>query len=266
MVRLLRCAHLVFKGNTVTNTTQERGRHMRTEEEGRNVRADRILATLEQALTVSNARVLDAGCGSGHIAQRIGLSRPHFTVTGMDIADSRVAREGHQFVQLTGATMPFPDAVFDAVISNHVLEHVGAVADQAAYLAELRRILQHEGVLYLAVPNRYRLVEAHYSLPLLSWLPQRTADWLVRRTGKGTWYDITPPSRRMLHQQLQQAGFSIDDRTEAAARAALDRLPVVGSLARHVPAIALRPLLAVVPTFIVVARPSAHPHVATTPA
>jgi SAM-dependent methyltransferase len=244
----------------VTDTADElaRGRHMSTEEEGRNVRADRILAAVEPLLTTAQARVLDAGCGSGHIAQRIGRSRPGFTVTGMDIADSRIARDAHTFVQLNGSTMPFDDASFDAIISNHVLEHVGTESDQAAYLAELHRILANDGVLYLAVPNRYRLVEAHYSLPLLSWLPQKVADWLVRRTGKGTWYDITPPSRRTLWRHLEAAGFSIDDRTQAAARAALSRLPVVGSLGRRIPTIALRPLLAVVPTFIVIATPAPH--------
>ena len=130
--------------------------------------------------------MLDAGCGSGHIAQRLGTTLDRAEVVGLDVADSRMVRDGHRFVASSGASMPFPDASFDAVVSNHVLEHVGTFDEQAAYLAEVRRVIAPTGIVYLAVPNRFRLVEAHFSLPLLSWFPRRVANAYVRRTRRST--------------------------------------------------------------------------------
>ena len=152
--------------------------------------------------------------------------------------------------------MPFPHASFDAVVSNHVLEHVGTFDEQAAYLAEVRRVIAPTGIVYLAVPNRFRLVEAHFSLPLLSWFPSRVANAYVRWTRRGTWYDVRPPTRRQLMRMLTSAGFDIDDRTPAAARAAITRIPVAGRVLGRIPTACLRPLLLVVPTFVALARPT----------
>lgn len=237
------------------NGTHERGRHIVAEEASRLAKADRIRDLIAPSLPSSGARILDAGCGSGHIAQRLGTTLDQADVVGLDIADARVATAGHRFVASSGTSMPFPDGSFDAVISNHVLEHVGSRTEQRAYLNEVRRVVADDGVLYLAVPNKWRLVEAHYSLPLLSWLPQRLANAYVRLTRKGNWYDITPPTHRQLMHDLTAAGFDCTDHTPATARAALGRAPMVGTLAQRLPTWILRRVLMVVPTFVVTARP-----------
>src|SRR3546814_9833619 len=72
--------------------------------------------------------------------------------------------------------LPFADDSFDVVLSNHVIEHVGEQPEQLAHLSELRRVLTPGGIGYLAVPNRWMLVEPHYRLAFLSWWPHRSEE------------------------------------------------------------------------------------------
>lgn len=99
-----------------------------------------------------------------------------------------------------GRELPFAAESFDIVIFNHVIEHVGTVAEQAAMLAQIARILRPGGKLYLAAPTKWALIEPHFRLPLLGALPRSIADAWVRAAGKGTHYDCFPLGRtEMLH-------------------------------------------------------------------
>lgn len=60
--------------------------------------------------------------------------------------------------------LPFTDFQFDIATSNDVLEHVGSVENQRAFLAELCRVGRR---VFVAVPNRMFPVEHHTSIPLL---------------------------------------------------------------------------------------------------
>ena len=230
--------------------------HVVSDRESRLRKSRHISAVLQSVRPLEGASVLDDGCGSGYTAEVLGgLVGPAGEVVAIDPTDQRVTHDAHRFVAASGTELPFDDARFDAVVSNHVIEHVGDLAQQRRYAQEARRVLRDDGVLYLAVPNKFRLVEAHYSLPFLSWLPQRWADRYVRLTRRGTWYDVTPLRTPQLHRLLHDAGFSVDDRTLTTVRDRVARLPVVGSAARRLPDWCYRPLLVVVPTIIVVARP-----------
>jgi hypothetical protein len=48
---------------------------------------------------------------------------------------------------------------------------VGDLVDQRHHLSEVRRVMNPTGIGYIAVPNRWMLVEPHYRLAFLSWLP-----------------------------------------------------------------------------------------------
>lgn len=65
--------------------------------------------------------------------------------------------------------LPFPDDHFDAAVLQDVIEHV---ANPAAVLRELARVLRHGGVLYLSTPNRDALpnliADPHFGLPFVS--------------------------------------------------------------------------------------------------
>jgi SAM-dependent methyltransferase len=102
-------------------------------------------------------RVLDWGCGKGHITYL--LRARGFSVTSCDIDsgcdDSTFGQETPILDQLQiqvtplghPSKLPFNDASFDCVVSFGVLEHVASDKDS---LAEIRRILRLRGVFYVA--------------------------------------------------------------------------------------------------------------------
>ena len=71
------------------------------------------------------------------------------------------------------------------VVCAHVYEHV---PDARRLMAEIWRLLRPGGVCYFAAGNRLSIMEPHYRLPFLSWLPPSAADRYLRVTGKGNSY------------------------------------------------------------------------------
>lgn len=164
-------------------------------------KAEKIVRLLERR-PLDGLQVLDIGAGSGdiaaHVARAVG---ERGAVTAVDRQDQRTVRDGFTFVEVDGVGLPFPDAAFDVVITNHVIEHVGDRAEQARHLREVRRVLAPGGLAYLAVPNRWTVIEPHYRLPFLSWLPLPVADRYVRWTRRGLEYDcrlLSPNDVRLL--------------------------------------------------------------------
>ncbi len=78
-------------------------------------------------LSPSSSRVLDLGCGNGVPATRMLAER--FDVTGVDISDVQIARARQlvpeaTFLRADMASVQFPSASFDAVVSFFALIHV----------------------------------------------------------------------------------------------------------------------------------------------
>jgi 2-polyprenyl-3-methyl-5-hydroxy-6-metoxy-1,4-benzoquinol methylase len=185
--------------------------HVATDRSSRLAKGQKIEAILSRRLALAGKRLLDIGAGSGYIAA-------YFKDRGLDVV--AVDRERHlaegidvKFCETTGVDLPFEPESFDVVLYNHVIEHVGERPEQRAHLAEIYRVLKPAGVLYLAVPNRWSLLEPHYKLPLLSWLPAGLASAYVRLTGRGTWYDCRPYGAHELWRTLNEAGYSVEDVT-----------------------------------------------------
>lgn len=135
---------------------------------GRRAKAEKIIAILTAAgRSLKPAdELLDLGCGSGEIAEHLATCS---RVTCSDRLDQRTHGLDLPFLR-GGDLLPFPDASFDAVVSNHVIEHTG---DPALHLQEIHRVLRPRGVVYLATPNRTWPWEFHARLPLLHYLPRR---------------------------------------------------------------------------------------------
>lgn len=106
-------------------------------------------------------RILDAGCGTGSILQRLG--RPEKNV-GVDLAPEAISfcqHRGLQNVQQADiCALPFDDASFDVVICSSVLYHQW-VKDVTAAIRELHRVLRPGGLLLMNVPAFPFLHSAH---------------------------------------------------------------------------------------------------------
>jgi len=199
--------------------TAARASHASLDLVARGRKAAKVRALLAEVVDLQGARVLEVGTGSGAIAASLAEAvGPTGHVEAVDVVDERVVKDGVRFTQVEGTRVPFEDGSFDVVISNHVIEHVGDRAEQLRHLRELRRVLRPGGWAYLAMPNRWRVVEPHFKLPLLSWLPPGLRSGYVRLAGRGERYDCDPMSRRELWALVAEADLEAHDRTVDAVR------------------------------------------------
>jgi ubiquinone/menaquinone biosynthesis C-methylase UbiE len=99
------------------------------------------------------ARVLDAGCGTGGLILRLRERHPAWTWSGIDLSaiacDYARQRTGGDIREASIVALPFSDGEFDAVVSTDV---VCQVDDPAAALAELFRVLRPGGLVALNMP------------------------------------------------------------------------------------------------------------------
>jgi SAM-dependent methyltransferase len=199
--------------------TAARASHASLDLAARARKAAKVRALLAEVVDLQGARVLEVGTGSGAIAASLAEAvGPTGHVEAVDVVDERVVKDGVRFTQVEGTRVPFEDGSFDVVVSNHVIEHVGDRAEQLRHLRELRRVLRPGGWAYLAMPNRWRVVEPHFKLPLLSWLPPGLRSGYVRLAGRGERYDCDPMSRRELGALVAEADLEAHDRTVDAVR------------------------------------------------
>lgn len=122
-------------------------------------------ALLEQVLAPhlrAGGRFLDAGCGPGATG---GWLARHGRVAAVDVEPLALSlyREQRPAAALAAAEvarLPFADASFDAALCVTVLYHA-KVADPAAAVRELARVVRPGGVVCLLEPGMPRLRRAH---------------------------------------------------------------------------------------------------------
>lgn len=108
-----------------------------------------VLRELEDHLR-HDARVLDAGCGTGGMLVRLD----HWRAEGIDAAEAAIAycrlRDLHRVRCGHVERLPWNDGSFDAALSLDVLYH--ADVDEVAALKEMARVLRPGGLLIVNVP------------------------------------------------------------------------------------------------------------------
>lgn len=166
--------------------------------------------------------LLEIGTGSGAIAHYFAAVSPsQFNVCAVDVKDQRQVSDGYEFHVCDGTKLPFDNGVFDVVLTNHVIEHVGGRVQQSNHLREVARVLKNDGVAYLAAPSRWQFIEPHFRLAALSWLPRRWRDAYVRLARRGTHYDCDPLTHRELEVMLRASDLLYRNVNAAALKATL---------------------------------------------
>jgi SAM-dependent methyltransferase len=143
-----------------------------------------LTVRLNRLPTLSDAHVLDLGCGFGRHAFALAREGAHVValdagrdeIVGVQGMLAAMALEGEFDASRTLATavvgdahlVPFADAVFDHVICSEVLEHI---PDDATVLRDIVRVLRPGGTLVVTVPRYFPervnwwLSEAYHSVP-----------------------------------------------------------------------------------------------------
>ena len=192
----------------------------------------RAVLTDEGAFDKPDIKILDIGCSFGHILKL--LTPPSGIGVGIDI-DRNIGTPSKNvvFVRTDAESLPFINESFDVIICNHVYEHTD---DAARLLSEIGRVLDEAGIVYFAGPNKYDLIEPHYRLPFLSWLPRKLADRYVQLTGKARSYPEKPysvPTIRRLLQNFEVTNYTEKILDDPVRYEATDILPV-GSAKRMI--------------------------------
>ena len=117
----------------------------------------RISVLLNEANIGPEDKVLEVGCGAGHILEKI----PHGKLTGIDISPVQIERAGArlgskaELIKARGEDLPFKNKSFDRIICTEVFEHV---LEPELILAEMKRVLKDNGIISLSVPNEKLII------------------------------------------------------------------------------------------------------------
>ena len=130
----------------------------------------------------AEARILDAGCGTGEISSRLAALFPRSSVLGVDIIDHHLDLARSRYADLAPRLsfehqsifeLSAPDRSFDLTVCRHVLHSIPH-ADRV--IAELARLTRRGGYLHL-IPEDYGMFtsNAASSIHGISGIRQRQA-------------------------------------------------------------------------------------------
>ena len=139
---------------------------------------------------VRQGHAIDIGCSRGFFVE--GLAPYYETVIGADIdlhalrlAESERSTKNLLYIQGDSQRLPLTLSSMDLVICNHVYEHVPSAE---ILMDEIFRILKPGGICYFGAASRLIIMEPHYHLPFLSWLPKPLAHRYMRLFERGDFY------------------------------------------------------------------------------
>lgn len=170
--------------------------HQPGDSPGQAAKARHLLGLLERFLAPgAERRLLDYGCGGGFLLRE--ASGRGWRATGFDIGQAALRACREQGLNVTGDLDSLRPGSFDALVLNHVIEHV---EDPPALLRRLAPLLAPGGRLLLEAPNvnslrarlsawpglsrRLGLDERHRAFPIHLWyFSPRTLPRLARDLG-----------------------------------------------------------------------------------
>lgn len=223
------------------------------------LKVEKMLAVLRATgmLDRPDGIAVDVGCSVGFFCKALA---PWFgKVYGLDIDAGAIerARNGASanvnFQVADSMSLPFPDESVDLVVCNHVYEHV---PDAARLFDEIYRVLKPGAACYLGAASRLTVIEPHYHLPFLSWLPKVVAHRYMWAFGKGTEYYEnlrTYWGIRRLVWRFELNDFTLKIVENPDQFCARDLIPV-GGLVSRVPMFLWRWLYPLLPSYIFVLK------------
>lgn len=119
--------------------------------EGYHALIDELESGLVREHLVDTSRVLEVGCGTGLILNRLIGDRRHIVGVDLSMAMLQKAKDrASHLAQSDAVNLPFKDETFDVVCSFKVLAHVPLISEA---LAEMSRVVKRGGLLVVEFYN-----------------------------------------------------------------------------------------------------------------
>lgn len=117
-------------------------------------RLEQIVKNIPQK---NGLKILDAGCGEGHLIERLLLKNKGNTYFGIDIEEVALRKAKRRcsystFIRMNLANIGFDDELFDLIVCSEVLEHL---YEYEVVIKELIRVLKKDGYLIITFPNEF---------------------------------------------------------------------------------------------------------------
>ena len=153
-------------------------------------------------------RVIDLGCGTGTISQRVLAVFPNAHVTCLDLAENmvemaKVKLAGHPHARyLVGDFNAFAfDAQYDVAVSSLALHHLVTDADKRAFYRQIYDALAPGGVFYNAdvVLGSSDALQAMYMRKWQGFMRQNVSCDEMENTWLPKYYDEDRPARLIDH-------------------------------------------------------------------
>lgn len=174
-------------------------------------RRDWISTALREVRVPSHERALEVGPGSGiYLPQLASLYQD---VVGSDIEIAYLAHADLQRATLPNLSLVLdnicdthlPPNSFDCILCTEVVEHI---ADSAAALRGMRRLLKPGGVLVLSTPQRFSPLELTAKIAFLPGIID-VVRWIYSEPILETGH-INLMTAATVQKQLKEAGFGIE--------------------------------------------------------
>ncbi|MCK5126374.1 MAG: class I SAM-dependent methyltransferase [candidate division Zixibacteria bacterium] len=185
-------------------------------EDQRNKKAEKVIAVCRDFADkpLDQLVALDLGASTsimteyfaGHFKRVIALDVDD---VGLKSGKKQTSASNIDYVCSDGTKSGLVDGSVDVIICNQVYEHV---EDQHGLAFEIERLLSPNGFCYFGAGNRFVLIEGHYFLPFLSWMPLWASHLYLKLMGRKVKYDVFLLSLRNLRKLLKN--FEMIDYTE----------------------------------------------------
>lgn len=142
-------------------------------------RAEGLTRLLESVPREQTVRILDVG-GTLHYWRTTGMLDPdRYEITLLNLEEEQLPADTRGFESLAGdaTSLPFPDASFDVVFSNSVIEHMGSRERQRQMADEVRRVGRR---FIIQTPSKWFPLEPHSHIPLFQFLPRPARALLIQ--------------------------------------------------------------------------------------
>lgn len=170
-------------------------------------KANKTLLILKDYLkNTSKLSLLDVGSSTGIMTYE--YAKYFAKVTGIDIdsktinlASKTFKKDNLTFIETPIEENKFKDESFDVVTCSHIYEHVPS---DIILMDEIYRLLKPGGVCYFAAGNRFQIIEVHYRLPFLSYLPKKLSNIYIRLFTNEKYYYENHKSLRNLKKLVKK--------------------------------------------------------------